>query len=619
MKLALTRVMAGAVAGLTALSLMGGAIAPAQAADDPHLFKETDHSAGGAFLQYWQGHGGLAQQGYPISDEFTEVSDLNGKPYTVQYFERAVFEKHPENKPPFDILLSQLGTYRYKQKYPNGAPNQKAAADGTLFKETGHKVGGKFLKYWQEHGGLAQQGYPISDEFTEVSDLNGKPYTVQYFERAVFELHPENAGTPYEVLLSQLGTFQARKFTSFNNVEIHFWHTQSRANADALNGLVNEFNATHPGIKVIPEFKNTYDDLLKAVQTAGAGGSLPDLSVGYENWMPGFVQSDISVPFDDFLASPGGYTQSELADFFPAFLKTNVYPALGNKMWSFPFTKSMPMLWYNMDMLKAAGISKPPATWDEFVADSKAVAKPDQGIYGYEFEAATSEFIAGIYSRGGTVMNNNDSSFTFNNPAAQGQLKMLTDGVNARYFLVTEPNKFQDEIDFANQKAAFIIRSSTSVSFIKSYYPKTPANYDFNWSGTVIPHGAGVTTPVTTIYGGNVLMYKTTPERERAAWAFVKWFTQPNQNARWAALSGYLPLTKSAQSNYLLQAAWQKEPRLRASFDNLQYATAAEPKVGSYQQVRDIIFQDLQAALSGTKSPEDALSEAQTDSNDTLK
>ena len=147
-------------------------------------------------------------------------------------------------------------------------------------------MGGKFRAYWEQHGGLAQQGYPISDEFTEVSDLNGKPYTVQYFQRAVFELHPENAGTPYEVLLSQLGTFQARKFTSFNNVEIHFWHTQSRANADALNGLVNEFNSTHPGIKVIPEFKNSYDDVLKAVQAAGAGGALPDLSVGYENWMP---------------------------------------------------------------------------------------------------------------------------------------------------------------------------------------------------------------------------------------------------------------------------------------------------------------------------------------------
>ena len=107
------------------------------------------------------------------------------------------------------MLLSQLGTFRYKQKYPDGAPGQAAntAAGSVLFPETGKRLGGMFLDYWQSHGGLAQQGYPISDEFTEVSDLDGKPYTVQYFERAVFERHPENAGTPYDVLLSQLGTF----------------------------------------------------------------------------------------------------------------------------------------------------------------------------------------------------------------------------------------------------------------------------------------------------------------------------------------------------------------------------------------------------------------------------
>ena len=152
-------------------------------------------------------HGGLAQQGYPISDEFTEVSDLNGKPYTVQYFERAVFEKHPENQPPFDVLLSLLGTFRYKQKYPQrrARPDSRAADRHAASRRPATRWAASSCAYWKAHGGLAQQGYPISDEFTEVSDLNGKPYTVQYFERAVFELHPENAGTPYEVLLSQLG------------------------------------------------------------------------------------------------------------------------------------------------------------------------------------------------------------------------------------------------------------------------------------------------------------------------------------------------------------------------------------------------------------------------------
>jgi hypothetical protein len=69
-------------------------------------------------------------------------------------------------------------------------------------------VGGTFRLYWEQHGGLAQQGYPITNEFQEVSKLDGQTYTVQYFERAIFEYHPENAGTPFEVLLTQLGKYQ---------------------------------------------------------------------------------------------------------------------------------------------------------------------------------------------------------------------------------------------------------------------------------------------------------------------------------------------------------------------------------------------------------------------------
>src|SRR5689334_1413178 len=87
-------------------------------------------------------------------------------------------------------------------------PSIDAQTDSRYFPQTHHWVRGLFLKYWNEHGGLAQQGYPLTEEFQEQNKLNGETYTVQYFERSIFEHHPENAGTPYEVLLSQLGKFQ---------------------------------------------------------------------------------------------------------------------------------------------------------------------------------------------------------------------------------------------------------------------------------------------------------------------------------------------------------------------------------------------------------------------------
>jgi hypothetical protein len=85
-----------------------------------HTFPETGKTVSGRFLEYWQQNGGLAQQGFPISEPFQEKSDIDGKTYLVQYFERAVFESHPEHARPYDVLLTPLGSLRYQQKYPNG-------------------------------------------------------------------------------------------------------------------------------------------------------------------------------------------------------------------------------------------------------------------------------------------------------------------------------------------------------------------------------------------------------------------------------------------------------------------------------------------------------------------
>jgi hypothetical protein len=109
------------------------------------------------------------------------------------------------------LLVAAIGIGLLLRLSPTPALALQAQPGCQVFSQTGKAICGKFQKYWQQHGGLAQQGLPISGEFVEVSDLNGKPYTVQYFERAVFELHPEYAGTPYEVLLSQLGTFRFRE------------------------------------------------------------------------------------------------------------------------------------------------------------------------------------------------------------------------------------------------------------------------------------------------------------------------------------------------------------------------------------------------------------------------
>jgi hypothetical protein len=182
------------------------------------FFAETGKSVRGKFLQRWNALGGLPQHGYPITAELDEINATDGKVYKVQYFERSIFEMHPKNEPPYDVLLELLGTQAYKTRYPGGAPGQQPNPDpgAQTFRETGKRLGGRFLSYWRETGGLMRHGFPISDEFREVSRLNGKSYTVQYFERSVLELHPENT-PPYDVLLSQLGTLALREREAARN------------------------------------------------------------------------------------------------------------------------------------------------------------------------------------------------------------------------------------------------------------------------------------------------------------------------------------------------------------------------------------------------------------------
>jgi|GEM_PF-6421811 len=201
-----------ALALILTLLLLPAAAAHAQ--ETSHFFGETGHSVQGRFLQYWNAHGGLAIQGYPISDPLAEQSDQDGQTYVVQYFERAEFQLHQENQPPNDVLLSQLGAFRYQALYPGGAAGQvEDTVRAYRFLETGKTLGDSygFRTYWQRHGGLAQFGLPLSGEFSEVNSHNGSNYQVQYFERAVFEYHPENQGEN-QVLLTQLGTirWQAR-------------------------------------------------------------------------------------------------------------------------------------------------------------------------------------------------------------------------------------------------------------------------------------------------------------------------------------------------------------------------------------------------------------------------
>ncbi len=174
-------------------------------------FAETGHILSNVFLRYWQANGGLAIFGFPLSEEFTEISKVDNKPYTVQYFERNRFEYHPENVGnEYEVLLGLLGNdVTAGRKFDPALAPFENSDTRVYFPQTKHSLSSDFLAYWRANGGLAVFGYPTSEPFREVSKDDGKSYLVQYFERNRFELHPENQ-YPYNVLLGRLGIEIAR-------------------------------------------------------------------------------------------------------------------------------------------------------------------------------------------------------------------------------------------------------------------------------------------------------------------------------------------------------------------------------------------------------------------------
>ena len=193
-------------------SILGGLAQATPVGAAQQCFPQTGGCIQGRFLDYWLANGGLARNGYPLTGEIRQTLD-DGREYTVQYFERVRLELHPENPAPHDVQLGQFGRRVLREEYVTVAGTTYedviAPVPGSgpfYFPQTGHTIAPRFRDYWEQGGGLAQFGYPITEErYDSLPSEAGNCCTTQYFERARFEWHPENEGTPHVILLGQFG------------------------------------------------------------------------------------------------------------------------------------------------------------------------------------------------------------------------------------------------------------------------------------------------------------------------------------------------------------------------------------------------------------------------------
>jgi hypothetical protein len=207
------RRIAGLVLGIVALASM---VQPAQAQSGERCFPETGQCISGRLREYWEQNGALLVFGFPIGPQ--QAMTIEGQAIQAQPFERNRLELHPENARPYDVLLGRLGADRLAAQGRDwfAFPKSGNQPNCRYFAETDQSVCGEILAAWRANGleldgrrgktdaeSLALWGLPLSGVLTETLS-DGKQYQVQWFERARFELHPENT-PPYNVLFGLLG------------------------------------------------------------------------------------------------------------------------------------------------------------------------------------------------------------------------------------------------------------------------------------------------------------------------------------------------------------------------------------------------------------------------------
>ncbi|MFH1024022.1 MAG: ABC transporter substrate-binding protein [Planctomycetota bacterium] len=375
-----------------------------------------------------------------------------------------------------------------------------------------------------------------------------------------------------------------------------FWHTQADKNGKALREIIEAFNATKPARPVREEYIGDYDALFRKTMTSLAARRPPDLVVAYESMVAEYMKHEAVADLGPLLSGEG---KAFAEDIFPAFLESNRFGAFGGKLLSFPFTKSALMLYYNADLLDAVGRKTPPATWEEFLAVSRLL-KEKMKAAPYAFSRDASTFDAMVYSFGSEVYDPVAGKSLFGGPG--GGMRALSllgslfkDGL-AREIAY---NTYDDRADFGQGRAAFFIRSSTSRPYVADL-----VKGKFRWDMAVIPQEAAE-NPRTVLFGANICLFKSDSSREKAAWAFVKYFISRDVTARWAVKTGYLPVRKSSLETPEIAAFVAEHPANRRAFDAIPFARP-EPNVRGWQEVRPAIEKAIADVIGGRKTPEAA-------------
>ena len=376
--------------------------------------------------------------------------------------------------------------------------------------------------------------------------------------------------------------------------EVVYWFQHSGFREEEMQKLITEFNAANEwGIKVIGEYQGGYDDIYNKMITAISGNATPDLVVAYQNQAAGYQVSDALVDLNPYVDDPVWGLADEYSDFFEGFINQDVNKQFGGQRLGFPPNRSIEVLYCNLSRLKELGYDGPPESWDEFFEMCDAATNPANNKYGYSISTGASNVYSMIISRGGEIQKE-DGGFVYNSPEMKDSMELMK-RLYDEGFGIKIAEAYGDQTDFANQKVIFTMGSTSGLPYYARAIDGSEAG-PFEWNVAPIPHTTR--TPVMNVYGASVSVPKSTPKKQLAAWLFIKWMSEPEQQAKWVRASDYFPVRTSTAAN--LGDYFAKNPRFETAFNILQNSiTKAEPPFAGYDEVRDAVSSAYNAILDG--------------------
>lgn len=383
--------------------------------------------------------------------------------------------------------------------------------------------------------------------------------------------------------------------------------------AKIIDGFAAGFMKENPGIKVSPIYAGTYQETIVKALTAHKAGTPPVTSVLLSTDMFTLIDEDAIVPIDGFVKTADD--KAWLAGFYKAFMMNS---QTGGKTWGVPFQRSTVVMYYNKEAFKEAGLdpNRPPENWADLKAAAQKLTKKDAGgkVTQWGVQIPSSGFpywLFQILTTGNDAILANDAGtqVKFDDPKV---VEALTYWVDLAKAGVHPPGVVEwgtTPKDFFEKKVAIMFTTTGNLTNVRS-------NAKFDFGVAMIPGNKRKGSPTG---GGNFYIFKkASPAQQEAAFKFIKWVTQPERAAEWSIDTGYVAVSPAAYGTDALRKYGRDFPPALVARDQLN-VSVAEFSTHDNQRVTKALNDGLQAALTGTKPPAQAMQEAQREADRLLR